>query len=92
MNRTTPVREKDITRAWYLVDATGVPLGRLAAQVAQVLRGKGKPLFSYSADCGDFVVVVNADRVALTGGKADEPIYWHTGWPDGLRSATRGKL
>jgi large subunit ribosomal protein L13 len=92
MNRTTPVRESDIERKWYVVDATGLPLGRLAAQVAQVLRGKHKPLFSYNMDCGDFVIVVNADRVVLTGGKGDELIHWHTGWPGGLRSVSRGKL
>ncbi len=92
MNRTTPVKESDITRKWYVADAAGVPLGRLAARVAQVLRGKHKPLFSYNMDCGDFVVVINAEKVRLTGGKADELIHWHTGWPGGLRSVSRGKL
>jgi large subunit ribosomal protein L13 len=92
MNRTTPVKEGEITRKWYVVDATGVPLGRLAAQVAQVLRGKNKPYFSYNMDCGDFVVVVNAEKVVLTGGKKDELIHWHTGWPGGLRSKSRGQL
>ncbi len=79
-------------RKWYLVDATGIPLGRLAAQVAQVLRGKNKPTFSYNADVGDFVVVINADRVVLTGNKQNELIYWHTGWPGGLRNVSRGQL
>jgi large subunit ribosomal protein L13 len=74
------------------VDAAGIPVGRLAAQVAQVLRGKNKPMFSYNADCGDFVIVVNADKVALTGNKREELIYWHTGWPDGLRNVSRGSL
>lgn len=92
MNRTTPVRESDIERKWYVVDATGVPLGRLAAQVAQVLRGKHKPHFAYNMDCGDYVVVVNADKVKLTGNKADEVINWHTGWPGGLRATTRGRM
>lgn len=79
-------------RKWYVVDATGVPVGRLASQVAQVLRGKHKPTFAYNADCGDFVVVINAEKVELTGNKKDELIYWHTGWPDGLRNVERGKL
>ena len=57
-----------------------------------MLRGKGKPLFAYNMDCGDFVVVVNADKVRLTGNKRDEIRYWHSGWPDGLKSATRGQL
>ncbi len=92
MNRTTSVKEGSIERKWYLVDAAGMPVGRLAAQVAQVLRGKNKPTFAYNADCGDFVVIVNADKVALTGNKKDELIYWHTGWPGGLRNVSRGKL
>ena len=92
MNRTTTVKEGSIQRKWYLVDAAGIPVGRLAAQVAQVLRGKNKPMFSYNADCGDFVIVVNADKVALTGNKREELIYWHTGWPDGLRNVSRGSL
>ncbi len=92
MNRTTTVKEGTVDRKWYLVDATGIPLGRLAAQVAQVLRGKNKPTFSYNADVGDFVVVINADRVVLTGNKQNELIYWHTGWPGGLRNVSRGQL
>lgn len=92
MNRTTTVKEGSIERKWYVVDASGIPVGRLAGQVAQVLRGKNKPNFSYNADCGDFVIIVNADKVVLTGSKQDELIYWHTGWPDGLRNVSRGKL
>ncbi|HWD40227.1 MAG TPA: 50S ribosomal protein L13 [Fimbriimonas sp.] len=92
MNRTTTVKEGSVERKWYVVDAAGVPVGRLAAQVAQVLRGKNKPTFAYNADCGDFVIIINADKVALTGNKADEIIYWHSGWPDGLKNVSRGKL
>lgn len=92
MNRTTTVKPGDIERKWYVVDAAGVPVGRLAAQVSQVLRGKNKPNFVYNADCGDFVIVVNADQAVLTGNKTDEIIYWHTGWPDGLKNTTRGKM
>ena len=92
MNRTYTVKEGSVDRKWYVVDAAGIPVGRLAAQVAQVLRGKHKPTFAYNADCGDFVIVINADKVVLTGNKKEEIIYWHTGWPDGLRNVERGKL
>jgi len=92
MNRTTTVKEGTIERKWYIVDASGIPVGRLASQVAQVLRGKNKSNFAYNADCGDFVIIVNAERAVLTGNKKDELIYWHTGWPDGLSNVSRGKL
>lgn len=92
MNRTTSVKEGSIERKWYVVDATGIPVGRLAGQVAQVLRGKHKPSFAYNADVGDFVVVINAEKVVLTGNKKDELIYWHTMWPGGLRNVSRGEL
>jgi len=92
MNRTTTVKEGSITRNWFVVDATGMPVGRLAAQISQVLRGKNKPQFAYNADCGDFVVIVNADKVILTGNKKEELIYWHTGWPGGLRNVSRGDM
>src|SRR5688572_4129171 len=92
MNRTTSVKEGSIERKWWVVDATGIPVGRLAGQVAQVLRGKHKPTFAYNADVGDFVVVINAEKVVLTGNKKDELIYWHTMWPGGLRNVSRGEL
>jgi large subunit ribosomal protein L13 len=92
MNRTTAVKEGTIERKWFVVDAAGIPVGRLAGQVAQVLRGKHKPTFAYNADVGDFVIIVNADRVVLTGNKKDELIHWHTGWPGGLRNVSRGKM
>lgn len=92
MNRTTTVKAGSIDRKWFVVDASGIPVGRLAGQVAQILRGKHKPSFAYNADCGDHVIVINADKVVLTGGKQDELIYWHSGWPGGLKNVTRGKL
>lgn len=92
MNRTTTVKEGSIERKWYVVDAAGMPVGRLAGQVAQVLRGKNKPNFQYNADCGDFVIIVNAEKVVLTGNKKDELIYWHTGWPGGLKNVSRGTM
>lgn len=92
MNKTYSARPKDIERKWYVVDAAGQPLGRLASQVAQLLRGKHKPIFTYNQDCGDFVIVINASKVLLTGRKDEELIYWHTMWPGGLRNVSRGKL
>jgi large subunit ribosomal protein L13 len=92
MNRTYTAKPTTIERQWLVVDAAGVALGRLAAQVAQLLRGKHKPTFTYNQDCGDFVIVINADKVVLTGGKKDELLYWHTTWPGGLRNISRGDL
>jgi large subunit ribosomal protein L13 len=85
--RTFTPSGKDIPRDWYVVDADGMTLGRLATRVASVLRGKHKPTFTPNLDMGDFVIVVNADRVVLTGGKADAKTYHsHSGFPGGLRS------
>lgn len=92
MNRTTTATPSTIEHKWFVVDATGMPIGRLAAQVAQVLRGKHKPTFTYNMDCGDFVIVINADRVVMTGNKGDELIHHHSGWPGGLKSVTRAKM
>ncbi len=92
MNRTTTPKGSNFERTWYVVDATGIPVGRLASQVAQVIRGKHKPTFAYNADGGDFVIVINAAKAVLTGNKKDELIYWHTMWPGGLRNVSRGKL
>lgn len=92
MNRTYTHKEGTITQKWYVVDAAGLPVGRLAGQVAQVLRGKNKADFQYNVDNGDFVIIINASKVVLTGNKKDELIYWHTGWPGGLRNITRGSM
>lgn len=92
MNRTFTNKEGQIDRKWHVVDAAGIPVGRLASQVAQVLRGKHKPNFQYNCDCGDFVVIINAEQAVLTGNKRDELIYWHSGWPDGLKNVSRGKM
>lgn len=92
MNRTTTVNETKLERKWYVVDATGLAVGRLASQVAQVIRGKGKTNFVYNADCGDFVIIINAEKAILTGNKKDELVYWHTMYPGGIRSVSRGTL
>ena len=80
-------------RKWYVVDADGKTLGRLASEVASVLRGKNKPTFTPHVDCGDYVIVINAEKVAVTGKKRAEKIYKkHTGYPGGLREITFDKL
>ena len=81
------------TRAWWVVDADGKPLGRLASAVASVLRGKHKPTFTPNLDTGDHVIVVNADKVVLTAGKAErKPVYRHSGYPGGLRTESYADL
>lgn len=89
---TKSAKPAEIQRRWLLIDAEGLPLGRLAAEVAKHLRGKYKPFFSPHIDCGDFVIITNADKVKMTGRKVEEPIYWHTLYPGGLRSRTRGDM
>lgn len=75
-----------VERKWYVVDAAGIPLGRLASQVAAVLRGKHKPTFTPNVDCGDFVIVLNTDKVVLTGKKLEKKLYtYHTGYIGGLK-------
>ena len=91
--RTYSPKSADVTRAWHLVDADGLVLGRLATEVASLLRGKHKPTFAPHIDTGDHVVVVNADKVVLTSGKADAKMaYRHSGYPGGLRSTSYEEL
>jgi large subunit ribosomal protein L13 len=79
----------EVERKWYVVDAEGKTLGRLASQVATILRGKHKPTFTPHVDTGDFVIILNADKVKLTGRKLDQKMYrWHTGYPGGLKERT----
>ena len=83
----------DASRGWWVVDATDKPLGRLASEVAAVLRGKHKPTFTPHVDCGDFVIVVNADKVKLTGGKLDKKFFYrHSGIPGGFRQESARDL
>jgi large subunit ribosomal protein L13 len=82
-----------VKRDWYLVDADSQVLGRIATTIANVLRGKNKPTFTPSVDTGDFVIVVNAEKIALTGNKlADKTYYSHSGYPGGIKAITAGKL
>lgn len=85
--QTTSVRKQDVPHQWYVVDLKDVVLGRAAVQLANILRGKDKPSFTPNADCGDFVVVVNASQVKLTGNKMQNKMYHrHTGFPGGIKS------
>src|ERR671937_241413 len=87
--KTYNAKPGEIARDWYVVDAEGKTLGRLATAIADTLRGKNKPQYTPHVDTGDFVVVVNADKVAVTGKKLDEKLYRrHSGYPGGLRSRT----
>ena len=82
---TTSIRAEEITRDWYLVDADNQTLGRLASRVAQILRGKNKPYFTPHMDMGDFVVIINAEKVKVTGNKeADKTYFRHSGYPGGI--------
>ena len=93
LQRTYSPKPGDITRSWYVVDAENVPLGRLASEVAQILRGKNKPTYAPHFDGGDFVVVVNADKIHVSGNKETEKIYYrHSGYPGGLRAETLSKV
>jgi large subunit ribosomal protein L13 len=87
--RTYTPRPGDVERQWHVIDATDVVLGRLASQTARLLRGKHKPVFAPHVDTGDFVVIVNADKVALTGSKREQKrAYRHSGYPGGLKSVS----
>src|SRR5205085_7231619 len=87
--KTYSAKPGEVARDWYLVDAEGQTLGRLATRIADTLRGKGKPQYTPHVDTGDFVVVVNAEKIAVTGKKLDEKMYHrHSGYPGGLRSRT----
>ena len=90
--KTYSPKASEITREWYVVDAEDLILGRLATEVARVLRGKNKPIFAPHIDTGDHVIVVNADKVKLSRNKADTKVlYRHSGYPGGLKSQTYGE-
>lgn len=92
-NRTIYARKEDIKRDWYLLDATGMILGRMATKVATILYGKHKPIFTPSVDCGDNVIIINAAKVRLTGRKASQKTYFtHSGYPGGAKTFTFEKM
>ena len=91
--KTYRVKASDIERRWWLIDASGKILGRIATEIARLLLGKNKPMYSPHLDVGDFVVIINAAKVRVTGKKAEEKIYYrHTGYPGGLKSITFAKM
>ncbi len=92
-NTTYSAKPSQVERKWHLIDAQDLVLGRLATIVAKILRGKHKPTFTKNIDCGDNVVIINADKIHLTGNKiADKNYYWHTGYPGGIKSRTAGQI
>lgn len=93
MEKTYVTKNEDVKREWYVVDAAGQTLGRLAARVARVLCGKHKPMYSPSIDAGDYVIVVNAAKIHVTGRKLDQKIYYrHSGYPGGIKEITLRSL
>lgn len=91
--KTYSLKASEIKREWHIIDATDQVLGRLATRVARLLMGKHKPIFSPNLDVGDYVVVINADKVRVTGGKAKQKVYYrHSGYPGGLKAITYDKL
>ncbi|CAN5143460.1 50S ribosomal protein L13 [soil metagenome] len=90
--KTFSAKPTDVTREWYIVDASEVPLGRLATQVAQLLTGKGKPQFTKNIACGDYVVVINAEQLQVTGKRLDQKMYYHhSHYPGGLKEISLKK-
>ena len=91
--RTYSPSANEIERSWFVVDATDLVLGRMSTEVARILRGKHKPMFTPHLDTGDHVIIVNADKVVLTAGKADKKmVYRHSGYPGGIKSETYGEM
>ena len=91
--KTFSAKPAEIEKKWILIDAEDVVLGRLAAKVAMILRGKDKPIFTLNQDCGDAVIIVNADKVKLTGNKREtKNYYWHTGHPGGIKHRTAAQI
>jgi len=89
MNKTFVTKPADVQRSWYVVDAEGKTLGRLASEVAQILRGKHKPIYSPAVDCGDYVVIINAEKIHVTGRRLDQKKYYHhSGYMGGLTEVT----
>ena len=93
IKQTKSVSVKDVKKRWLLIDAENIVLGRLASTVSKILRGKHKSYFTPHVDCGDNVIIINAEKVKLTGNKLnDKTYYWHTGYPGGIKSITAKKI
>jgi large subunit ribosomal protein L13 len=93
MSQTKSIKPSEVNKQWLIIDAQDVVLGRLASQVALILRGKNKAFFTPHVDCGDNVIIINAEKVYLTGEKAkDDIFYWHTGYPGGIKGRSKGQI
>ena len=91
--KTYMAKAETVERKWYVIDAAGIPLGRLASKVAAILRGKNKPTYTPNIDCGDFVIILNSDKVVLTGKKLEDKYYrYHTGYIGGLKEIPYKKM
>ena len=89
MRSTHITKPADVVKKWFVVDAEGKTLGRLSSEIARILRGKHKPIYQPHVDCGDYVIVINAEKVAFTGNKLDQKLYWkHTGYIGGIKTRT----
>jgi len=93
LKQTRSLNPKDVAKQWLLIDAENIVLGRLASNVSKILRGKHKPNYTPHVDCGDNVIIINAEKVKLTGNKlSDKKYYWHTGYPGGIKETTAKKI
>lgn len=91
--KTLSLKPADVEKKWLVIDADGIVLGRLASAIAMMLRGKHKPAYTPHVDCGDNIVVINAEKVRLTGNKRQDDIfYWHTGHPGGIKGRSKGQI
>lgn len=91
--KTYSMKPSEVDKKWFVVDAEGLVLGRMAAEIAKILRGKHKPGYTPHIDCGDNVIVINAEKIKVTGRKlTDKRFYWHTGYPGGIKSRTMGEI
>jgi len=91
--KTYSAKPSEIEKKWFVIDAEGIVLGRMASVIAARLRGKHKPMFTPNLDCGDNIIVINAEKVHLSGRKAEKKkYYWHTGYPGGIKSRTAGSI
>lgn len=91
--QTTIAKPKELTRKWYVIDAAGKPLGRLASEVATILIGKNKPIYTPNVDCGDYVIIINAEKVSLSGDKIHNKNYYNvSGYTGGLRTRSAGDM
>lgn len=91
--KTFVAKPAEVERKWFVVDAEGQTLGRLASQIAHILRGKHKPIYTPHVDTGDYVIVINAEKIGVTGKKREQKMYrWHTGWPGGLKERTFNEM